>query len=274
LCPGDYEGFIEVSPATVYQIPVANAGNDDQVCGESYILRAVKSNPSYSGLWSPTDATFADSTSANSAVIAGSYGTHAFTWTETNWLCADDDEVEITFYEMPLLPDAGPDQELDFIYTTSLQAATASAGTGVWSVTAGNGEFSDVNSPTAVVSELNNNTRLKWRVTNGNCPSVADSLVITIKPLVIKKGFTPNGDTKNDEFDFGAINAENISVKIFNSAGVLVYKSDNYLEDEKWKGHNMDGVELPEGTYYYVANIKVAGKKDEVQFRSFVEIMR
>ena len=33
-------------------------------------------------------------------------------------------------------------------------------------------------------------------------------------------------------------------------------------------------VKLPEGTYFYVANIKVAGKTKEVQFRSFVEIMR
>jgi gliding motility-associated-like protein len=91
---------------------------------------------------------------------------------------------------------------------------------------------------------------------------------------VIPKGFTPNGDTKNDFFDLGAGHAEQIKVRIFNSTGLLVFESENYQDGELWDGYNMNSVELPEGTYFYIIDIKVAGKGEEVQFKSFVEILR
>jgi gliding motility-associated-like protein len=97
---------------------------------------------------------------------------------------------------------------------------------------------------------------------------------ILVNPLVIPKGFTPNGDSKNDVFDIGATHAELIRIKVFNSAGVLVFESDNYQEGDLWDGYNMDGVELPEGTYFYLIDMKIAGRQEEVQFRSFVEILR
>jgi hypothetical protein len=37
---------------------------------------------------------------------------------------------------------------------------------------------------------------------------------------------------------------------------------------------NINGVELPEGTYYYVLEVKMPGKQQELQYRSFVEILR
>ncbi len=104
--------------------------------------------------------------------------------------------------------------------------------------------------------------------------AVDDQVDILINPLVIPKGFSPNGDTKNDYFDLGAVNAEQIRIKIYNSTGVLVFESDNYTEGNPWDGKNTNGVELPEGTYYYIADIKVAGREKEFQFRSFVEILR
>ena len=52
-----------------------------------------------------------------------------------------------------------------------------------------------------------------------------------------------------------------IRLKIYNSAGVLVFESDNYQEGNLWDGKNMNGVELPEGTYFYIADIKVAGRE-------------
>jgi len=97
---------------------------------------------------------------------------------------------------------------------------------------------------------------------------------IIVNPLTIPKGYTPNGDTKNDVFDIGAVNAELVRIKIFNSTGVLVFESEDYTNGDLWNGFNMDGVELPEGTYFYIADVKVAGREKELQFRSFVEILR
>jgi gliding motility-associated-like protein len=97
---------------------------------------------------------------------------------------------------------------------------------------------------------------------------------LTVKPLSIPKGFTPNGDNKNDNFDLGALHAEQIEISMYNSAGVLVFESDDYLEDSGWDGRNMNGVELPEGTYFYVAKIRVEGLDKVFIFKSFVEILR
>jgi gliding motility-associated-like protein len=152
-----------------------------------------------------------------------------------------------------------------------------SVGSGKWTIVSGLGEFDNDSQKDAIVSELDDENVLLWTIINGNCPVVSDSLKIIVKPLIITRGFTPNGDDKNDVFAIGSAdtrNVENIAIKIFNSAGVLVYESDNYLEGEKFDGQSMNGVKLPEGTYYYTINIKVIGKEKEMQYRSFVEILR
>jgi gliding motility-associated-like protein len=273
-CYADISMFTADTPAVVYKVPVANAGIEDAICSDTYTLQAVKSITGSTGLWTAAGVTFIDHENPNSNVTVDNYGHAVFTWTETNWQCIDADEVEITFHEQPQAPDAGSDQVLDFNYKTQLQAVPASVGKGQWTVITGTGEFDNDTLPDAEVSELASTTSLKWMVTNGNCPAVADSMQILINPLIITKGFTPNNDSKNDYFDIGAVNAELISIKIFNSTGMLVYESDNYLEGDLWDGTNINGVELPEGTYFYLINIKVAGKQEEVQFRSFVEILR
>lgn len=275
-CFANPDFFVAVNPATLYEVPVANAGIDNAVCSDRYVLAASKDVAGSTGLWTATGAVFGDNSSENSEVIVDAYGPNVFTWTETNWRCVDTDEVEVIFYEPPEAPDAGPDQVLDFSYTATLGAMPASVGNGKWSVISGSAVFDDEALPDAVVSELSKNTTLKWTVTNGNCEAVADSMNIIITPLNIVKAFTPNDDEFNPYFKIGAIHAENITLKVFNSAGVLVFESDNYDsgDDNRWYGKNNDGVELPEGTYFYIANIKVAGKQQEVQFRSFVEIIR
>ena len=105
-------------------------------------------------------------------------------------------------------------RHLDFIYTTQLEASTPLVGSGKWTVVSGTGNFNNDTLPDAVIAELNNSTSLKWTVTNGSCPEVSDKVDIIINPLVITKGFSPNGDTKNDFFDLGAVNAERIGLKV------------------------------------------------------------
>jgi len=279
-CFADPAGFIPVTAGIVYEVPVANAGNDDEICDDSYILSAIKTDAAYKGLWTGSGCVFSDSVLENSEVTVDLFGTQVFKWTETNWNCTDDDEVEITFFEQPQVPDAGNDQDLSFKFTTQLQASEPSAGTGTWTILSGMCEFDNNTERNTVIRELDNNVILKWTIVNGVCPAVSDSLKIIVRPLEIKKAFTPNGDGKNDFFDLGAVDAENIEIKVFNRTGQLVFESDNYCAVEsgmtcdKWTGINENNVELPEGAYFYIANIKIAGKSEKVQFRSFVEIMR
>ncbi len=157
--------------------------------------------------------TFADPTDPGTVTTADQYGSSLFTWTEYNWHCMDDDQVNVIFNEQPAAADAGPDQSLDFTYTTQLEAGIPPAGSGKWTVVSGAGNFNNDTLPDAIIEELDNSTTLKWTVHNGNCPEVSDQVNILINPLVIPKGFSPNGDTKNDVFDLGAVNAERIRIK-------------------------------------------------------------
>lgn len=280
-CFADVATFVPLSPAKVFKIPQANAGPDKEACGNVTELSASKTNSGYKGIWTSPYAVFSDSTLERTIATVSSYGTHTFKWTETNWRCSDDDEVEITFFEPPALPDAGSDQELDFLFITQLHASEPSPGTGSWSVQSGSGQFEDINDPHTMVSEVSEQTVLVWTVVNGVCPAATDSMKIKVKMLENTKAFTPNGDGKNDEFELNVPNAEKITIRVFNRAGQLVYKSDNYcgskesgLNCDFWSGLNMNNVELPEGTYFYIIRMKVAGKEKEFEFKSFVEIMR
>jgi gliding motility-associated-like protein len=273
-CFAAVNGFTGASVVIVYEVPVAHAGTDDEICSTAYALNAVKSVTGSSGLWTGTGVTFSDAVNPNSNVTSDSYVTRVLTWTETNWHCSDADDVVIAFYEQPPAADAGPDQTLDFIFTAQLQALVPAIGSGLWTIVSGGGEFNIDTLPDAVISELTDAASLRWTVTNGTCPAVSDDMAIVVSPLVIPRGFTPNGDTKNDVFNIGAANAERIKIRIFNSTGLLVFESEDYQGGDFWDGKNKNSVELQEGTYFYIIDIKVAGKTQEVQFRSFVEILR
>jgi gliding motility-associated-like protein len=273
-CVADPLTLTGSASAFAYPVPVAHAGADQQVCGNTGTLQAVKSIPGSSGWWSAPEAQLSDETDPSSQAVATRYGTLKFAWKEQNWQCADTDTVAVTFYETPQAPEAGADQELDFTFATQLQATTPAAGSGLWTVVEGNALFSNDTLPDAMVTDLSQDNTLRWTVRNGVCPEVHDDVNITVKALSIPKGFTPNGDNNHDFFDLGALHAREIELHIYNSSGVLIYESDDYLNDDAWEGRNLNGVELPEGTYYYVAKIKVDGLDKVFTFKSFVEILR
>lgn len=89
--------------------------------------------------------------------------------------------------------------------------------------------------------------------------------------LKFYSGLTPNGDGNNDIWYIDNIEQfpEN-NVKIFNRWGDIVWETSNYSnEDDKvWKGTNNGGKDLPDGTYFYIAN--VAGDT----YKGWVEITR
>lgn len=88
--------------------------------------------------------------------------------------------------------------------------------------------------------------------------------------LKFYSGITPNGDGKNDAWIIDNIEMfpEN-TVQIFNRWGNQVWSGDNYDNNEVlWEGLNEQGAELPDATYFYVAD--VAGKI----YKGWVELTR
>ena len=141
--PGTYDIYLQVSQngcsydttiqLTIYEEPVADAGEDDEICGNTYQLNATASIGA--GTWSqvsgPGTTTFSDATASNSTVTVTDYGTYVYKWKEVSNICSDSDYVSITFYEIPVA-DAGDDMVI--CGPASALNATPSVGVGTWTV--------------------------------------------------------------------------------------------------------------------------------------------
>jgi gliding motility-associated-like protein len=67
--------------------------------------------------------------------------------------------------------------------------------------------------------------------------------------LEVPNLFTPNGDGTNDSFMIRGL-APGSYLSVFDRSGREVFTSDDYKHD--WYGKDREGVDLPEGTYWYV----------------------
>lgn len=68
----------------------------------------------------------------------------------------------------------------------------------------------------------------------------------------IPKGISPNDDGDNDVFDLTGLGVKQLT--IFNRYGVTVYKKNQYADE--WKGQSDSGGELPDATYFYLAEFE------------------
>ena len=100
--------------------------------------------------------------------------------------------------------------------------------------------------------------RIYVRLDNVICFTVSFFRIMTenCEPF-IPEGFSPNGDTINDEFEIsGLLNVfENFNLKIYSREGNLIYEGGN--DDGFWNGIPNTGLLyretiVPVGTYYYV----------------------
>ncbi len=83
----------------------------------------------------------------------------------------------------------------------------------------------------------------------------------TITSIWIPNAFTPNDDTKNDEFRVLGANIFDYHIIIFNRLGNKVYESKNV--DRGWNGENPDG-RIIEGVYTYVIRFRdIDGERQE-----------
>lgn len=112
------------------------------------------------------------------------------------------------------------------------------------------------NAGEAVVSSLSAGTSM---LTQGF--EQADIPVIDAKSGHFYKGFTPNGDGKNDYWHIDSIGAYSNTVEIYNRWGNKVWGGENYDNVTVfWDGNGADGKPLPDGTYFYFVRVRDDGK--------------
>ena len=159
--------------------------------------------------------------------------------------------VIVIIDEMPV-SDAGPDQVLDYQFSTTLDAVLNEGENGVWSLDSCSGEFNDITDPKTVISKLSlGNSDLLWIVTNGVCPADTDKVSITVGDLKIPTLITPNGDAMNEYFEIRGIESLGKSeLIIFDRKGIQVFKNSNY--DNEWNGVDYNSDPLPGDTYFFI----------------------
>ncbi|MCG8573581.1 MAG: gliding motility-associated C-terminal domain-containing protein, partial [Flavobacteriales bacterium] len=237
---------------TILEDPTAYAGVNSESCGLDAQLAATSNSP---GIWTASStAIFSGETDPNSSVDVVEYGTHIFYWSvDQSGVCSAVDSVEITFFEQPIA-DAGPDQQLNFIFETEMDATIPTGNSGQWKLESGGGNiWNDADMNTSIDQlELGPN-QFSWTVENGPCPAHTDEVIIMINSVFIPEAITPNGDGKNDLFEIKGIESHPNTVKIFNRWGQTVYEITNYQND--WGGTDASGNPLPNDTYFYIITI-------------------
>ena len=166
--------------------------------------------------------------------------------------CSSVSPVTVNVLQPPLA-DAGPDQELTFIFTATLNAAEPEEfATGTWSVDYGTGTVSEPGNPKATVTNLSEGeNRLVWTVTNGVCIPVEDEMLIIVSKIDIPSLITPNMDNKNDYFELRDIEVlGKVELTVFDRRGALVYENPEY--DNLWHGTDHNGKPLPDDVYFYI----------------------
>ena len=181
-CENMQEGSAQVS---VYETPVANAGEGGNNCGLRFIFNATASigNGTWTMMSGPGTASFSpDANTPDAEVVVDQYGIYEFVWTETNGSCSDSESVLVNFLE-GTSAFAGEDQAVCDV-TATLNAQTE--GNGIWALYDGPGDavFSpDVNDANANVTVSEYGTyQFQWTELNHICQS-SDIVEVTFSSL-------------------------------------------------------------------------------------------
>ncbi len=159
--------------------------------------------------------------------------------------------VVVTADRMPVSY-AGPDQVLDYRFSTTMSADLPEIGTGIWALVSGYGQLNLTTDPDSEVTGLRPGENIfSWTVTNGVCEPAVDEVIIRVNDLTIPTLITPNNDGRNDFFVLrGLETLGRTGLTIFDRRGLMVYENHDY--DNDWDGRDYNSNELPDDTYFYV----------------------
>jgi gliding motility-associated-like protein len=113
---------------------------------------------------------------------------------------------------------------------------------------------------------------VKEIVDNLGCIDSITKKIIVIEDLRIPNVFSPNNDGANDTFTLEAYGISSIETHIFDRWGLEVYSKT--AQKIFWDGRTNAGLEVPEGTYYYILNATSITSPEVMQFKGFLQLLR
>lgn len=187
----------------------------------------------------------------------------------TNGCCTStSNEFSVSINPLPVSTiNAGPDTMIYSMYRIYHMKAVqpVSGETGAWTVLDnGPASLDNENQYNTTVRKLNTGLNsFRWTISRGDC-QLKDSVNINLQDDKVPQGFSPNGDIFNNTFIIEGLNRDDnyVDLKILNGAGAEVFSTTNRgsAEWKDWDGKNSSGLDMPEGTYYYL--LKTVSKFD------------
>ena len=241
-CPSDVKLFT----VTVVQPANATIMYNDPFCASSSTAEVVTITGTTGGTFSSTSGLIINPNSGTINPSASNAGTYTVTYTVNNAnVCGIfttttqvtiSSEIEIDFtqgcqnnlYRLVAEP-----------FNSSFDVATS---TFVW--TGPNVITTD--EPNVIVLGANGDYTVT--VTNAEGCSATKPITVNNTSCTIQRGISPNNDGDNDVFDLSALNVRQLF--IYNRYGTEVYNLPNYTN--QWGGLSSGGMELPDGTYFYI----------------------
>ncbi len=171
--------------------PVANAGNDVQLCtpassvtlnGSALILPAV-------GQWTLVSGSGSIANPAGPTTVVNglAVGENVFQWQVNNGACPNAitaDLISVFVYDnTAAAANAGPDQDVCTPTTSVSMAGNTPTfpGIGLWTLIAGGGSIAQPNNPNTSINNLPVGVNIfAWTIVNGPCGSTSDQVVIRV----------------------------------------------------------------------------------------------
>lgn len=164
----------------------ASAGSNQTICTSSATLSA-NAPTTGTGSWSVISGSGTVTTinSPSSPVNSLSIGQNILMWTISNGVCpSSTSTVSIQVDANPSAANAGVNQNLCALSTTTLNANTPAIGTGSWSIVSGTGIIGATNQASTTVNGLTTGqTVFLWTINNGVCPASTSTVSVQIDAM-------------------------------------------------------------------------------------------
>jgi gliding motility-associated-like protein len=101
---------------------------------------------------------------------------------------------------------------------------------------------------------------------------VSPTPIDTVVPepiVVVPNVFTPNNDGQNDLFKVGGTGIKELTIVVYNRWGQVVFETNQI--NAGWDGRTNSGIEVPEGTYFYVIEVTTTTKET---YTGYVTLIR
>ena len=211
----------------------------------------------------------------DSILISGNYQTNAGTYSEILVSSAGCDSLVIINLTVDSLIHLLVSDDAYSSPCESVELNVSGGNSYFWSPSSG---LSCTNCSNPIASPFETTTYTVIDISNncsGNNTNTVTIFVQDENEIFVPNVFTPNKDGQNDGFNIKASCIKSIHKVIYNRWGMVVFESTQL--NEVWDGRTTSGIEVPDGTYFYIFDVtfdSINGTETNKIFKGTVTLLR